>query len=196
MLRSGALVVYPTETVYGIGADAADAGAIERLLELKGREGGRGISLLVEDLASAASLLAEAVPFGAHALARRFWPGPLTIVLPAAASVAEALVGPGGGVGLRCSSDPMASSLVRCFGGPLTSTSANVSGQAPARTVEDARRSFPKGIGAFLDGGARRDSSVSTVVEFLGSRAYLRRAGAIDMADLAAVVPFSEDCLG
>jgi len=126
----------------------------------------------------------------------RFWPGPLTIVLPAAKHVAPALVGPGGGVGLRCSSDPVAAALVTALGRAVTSTSANPSGQPPARTAEEARRYFRSGVDAFLDGGARVDTTVSTVVEFLQSRAYLRRAGAIDAAAIAALAPLSEDSLG
>ena len=96
VLAAGAVVAYPTETVYGLAVDARDAAAVEHLVALKGRDEGRGISLLVESLAMGRPLLAGPPPAGACALAERFWPGPLTIVLAASASVADALRGPSG----------------------------------------------------------------------------------------------------
>jgi L-threonylcarbamoyladenylate synthase len=179
--------------VYGLGVDARDPSAIAALLALKGRDAGRGISVLVSSLDRASSLLASAPPKEAEALALRFWPGPLTIVLPAAEGIDESLLGPSGGVGLRCSSDPWAAALVARHGGPVTSTSANASGEAAARNAEEVRRAFPLVAGAkpslfILDGGERRGSEASTVVEFAKGRATLLRRGAID-ADLLA------DCL-
>lgn len=195
-LGRGGVVVYPTETVYGLGVDGRNGEALARLFALKGMPGGRGLSLLVCDLAMAAPLIAGAIPLAAMALARRFWPGPLTLVLPAAADVAPPLRGAGGGVGLRCSSDPWASALVEAFAAPLTSTSANPSGADPARSAAEARGYFPCGVDAFVDGGPRRGSAVSSVVEFLQGRAYLRRVGALDAAAIAAVIDLTEEVRG
>ena len=104
-LLAGDLVAYPTETVYGLGAHALSASALERLLHLKGRSGDKGMSVLVSDMVACRDLVAGEIPEPARRAAERFWPGPLTIVLPAAGCVPERLCGATGGVGLRCSSD-------------------------------------------------------------------------------------------
>jgi L-threonylcarbamoyladenylate synthase len=191
VLREGGVVAYPTETVYGLAVDARSADAVARLIALKGRDEGRGISVLVSGLDMAAPLVASDFDEGAKQLAARFWPGPLTIVLPAAEGVAAALLGPSGGVGLRCSSDAWAAALVAKFGAPLTSTSANVSGQPPARSGPEARAAFASSSAPpfVLDGGPRTSSEVSTVVEFAKGRATLLRAGAIAADAIRSVIP-------
>jgi L-threonylcarbamoyladenylate synthase len=193
VLAAGGVVAYPTETVYGLAVDARSAAAVARLLALKGRDEGRGISVLVTDLAMAAPLLATSPTDEALRLARAFWPGPLTIVLAAAAGVPAALLGPSGGIGLRCSSDEWARALVASFAAPLTSTSANVSGEAPARSAAEARAAFASAASPplVLDGGERRGTEVSTVVEFAQSRATVLRDGAISRDEIAAVLPGS-----
>ena len=188
-LRARSLVVYPTETVYGLGADAMSRAGLEALLALKGRGVEKGLSVLVADLDGARSLLAAAPPARARDLARALWPGPLTLVLPAASTVPAELVGPTGGIGLRCSPDPVASALARVFGGPITATSANPSGLPPAADVETARAYFGDRVACYLDGGPRTGGAVSTVVEFLEGRAILRRAGAIEARQLTSIVP-------
>jgi L-threonylcarbamoyladenylate synthase len=188
-LRAERLVVYPTETVYGLGADAMSRRGLEALLALKGRRAGKGLSVLVTDLDCARPLLAADPPAGARELARVLWPGPLTLVLPAATSLPAALVGPTGGVGLRCSPDPLASALARSFGRPITATSANPSDRPPATDVEAARTYFGARVACYLDGGPRVGGTVSTVVEFLEGRAILRRAGAVEARQLASIVP-------
>jgi L-threonylcarbamoyladenylate synthase len=188
-LGAGRLVVYPTETVYGLGADATSRDALVALLALKGRGAEKGFSVLVADLDSARPLLAADAPAGARTLARALWPGPLTLVLPAASSLPEALVGATGGVGLRCSPDPLASALVSGFGKPITATSANPSGYEPATDVEAARAYFGNRVACYLDGGRRAGGAVSTVVEFLEGRAILRRVGAVKARQLTSIVP-------
>jgi len=106
------------------------------------------------------------------------------------------LCGAGGGVGLRCSSDPWAAALLESFAAPVTSTSANPAGAQPARTIEQAREYFRCGIDVFVDGGSRSASEVSTVVEFLQGRAYLRRIGAIDAASIASIIDLMEEARG
>lgn len=188
-LDRGGLVVYPTETVYGIGVDAASAVALSRLAALKGISSGRGVSLLVDGLEMAASLIAGDPPPAARRLAARFWPGPLTLVLPASEEVLPWLRGPNGGVGLRCSCDPVAVELLGAAGRPLTSTSANPSGQPPAANVEQARAYFGDRVECFLDGGTREGCAASTVVEFFDGEAILRRSGAIGAEAVSSVVP-------
>ena len=186
-LRAAGVVVYPTETVYGLGVDARSPAALARLLALKGRDGGKGISILIAELADARPFLAADAPPAARALAAAFWPGPLTLVLPASAAVVAPLRGPHGGVGLRCSADAVAAALLGRFGAPLTSTSANPTGAAPASSVDEARAYFGARVDAYVDGGARRTTRVSTVVEFFQGRAYLRRTGAIAASAISAV---------
>jgi L-threonylcarbamoyladenylate synthase len=188
-LSAGHLVVYPTETVYGLGADAMSPAGLAALLDLKGRNAEKGLSVLVADIDSAGPLLAAEPPADAQALARVLWPGPLTLVLPAASSLPAVLVGATGGVGLRCSPDPLAAALVRDFGRPITSTSANPSGLPAATDITAARAYFGDRVACYLDGGPRSGSAVSTVVEFLKGRAILRRAGAVDARRLASIVP-------
>jgi L-threonylcarbamoyladenylate synthase len=190
-LAGGGVVAYPTETVYGLGVDARSASAIDRMIELKGREGGRGISVLVTDLAMATPLLAAPPPADAHALVEAFWPGPLTIVLTAAGCVCDTLRGPSGGIGLRCSSDAWAARLVERFGAPVTSTSANRTGQPPARSAGEARSAFDDAL-YVLDGGARSGTDVSTVVEFAAGRASVLRAGAVPVSAISSVIRLAE----
>jgi L-threonylcarbamoyladenylate synthase len=188
-LRAGRLVVYPTETVYGLGADAMSPTGLAALLDLKGRSAEKGLSVLVADLEGAGALLAAEPPASARALARALWPGPLTLVLPAASSVPAVLVGATGGVGLRCSPDPLAAALVRDLGRPITATSANPSGLPAATDIAGARAYFGDRVACYVDGGPRTGGAVSTVVEFLEGRAILRRAGAVEARRLASIVP-------
>jgi len=181
VIRAGGLVVYPTETIYALGADAGNAEAVQRLLAAKGRDDGRGMSVLVTDLGQAHALLGTNPGPEAVELARRWWPGPLTLVLPAAAGLPRGLVGETGGVGLRCSSDPVAAALLKAAGVPLTATSANPSAVEPARSVQTAREYFGDSVACYVDDGPRMAESASTVVEFLDGRAYLRRSGSVDV---------------
>lgn len=129
-MSAGELVVYPTETFYGIGADARSPAALARIFALKGRDPNNPIALIAADTTSAFALACE-IPALARRLADAFWPGPLTLVLPAAQGLHPALVGPDGGVGVRVSPHPQARSLASGLGRPLTATSANLSGRPP-----------------------------------------------------------------
>ena len=136
-LQAGELVVYPTETFYAIGADAFSSVALRRLFRAKGREPGRPVGLIAADTAMAFSVARE-IPIDARRLADAFWPGPLTIVMPARDEIAAELTG-ADGVGVRVSPNPVARALSAGLGRPITATSANLSGEAPASTLEEAR---------------------------------------------------------
>ena len=181
-LRAGELVIYPTETFYGIAADPESPAALEKIFAAKGREPGKPIALIAADTAAAFSLAADVSPL-ADRLAAAFWPGPLTIVLPARAGLHAALVGPGG-VGVRVSSHPVAQALAAGFGRPFTATIANLSG-APA--VADPRLLAPRlsdQIKVVLEDGTLPGGTASTVVEVTGGALKIIRAGAIDEASI------------
>jgi L-threonylcarbamoyladenylate synthase len=184
-LRQGHIVCFPTETFYGLAVDALNNDAVEALVQLKERDVGAAIALIVPDEASAAALTSSWPP-RAQALARRHWPGPLTLVCPARAGLPSALVGPGGGVGMRVSSHPIAGSLARAFGGPITATSANPSGQPPASSVEEGRAYFGERIAVYLDGGPSVAERPSTVVSISDSgEIRIIRPGAVSEQELS-----------
>jgi L-threonylcarbamoyladenylate synthase len=178
-LAGGALVCFPTETGYGLAADTGNAEAIEAVAALKGR-GLAPIAAIAADLAQARALWASLPPPAAD-LAARFWPGPLTIVAPAAAGVSPRLCGPEG-VGVRVSSHPIARGLAARLGRAITATSANPSGEAPAAEVAAARAMFGDRVAAYLDGGPAPGGPPSTVVAIAADGAIrVIRAGAVTL---------------
>lgn len=176
-LGRGEVVAFPTESSFGLGADALDARALARLAALKGREPGKPPPVLIADEAMLAQLV-ERVPERARALMRQHWPGPLTLVLPARPELPEAIVADGG-VGVRLSPHPVATALVRAFGRPVTATSANPAGQPPALTAGEVARYFP---GLTIIEGEAGGGAPSTVVRVAddGTLTVLR-AGAMTL---------------
>ena len=185
-LKAGELVVYPTETFYAIGTDAFSSTALGRLFAVKGREPGRPVGLIAADTAMAFSVARE-VPVVARRLADAFWPGPLTVVLPARDGIAEELAGPDG-VGVRVSPNPVARALSAGIGKPITATSANLSGEAPASTVENARAALGEKVKVYLEGGNLTASAPSTVIAINGSGWKMVRVGAISENQIAAAL--------
>jgi L-threonylcarbamoyladenylate synthase len=181
VILSGGIVAFPTETLYGLAADATSAPALELVVEVKGRDPSMQIPVLVADMAMLARIVKE-VPGPARRMIAAHWPGPLTLVLPAVAGLPAQLVNSRGGVGVRLSSDPLAMALVRRVDRPITATSANLSGRGPATTA--AAAALP-GVAMVLDGGERA-SAASTLVEVLDQRPVLLREGAIAVRDLGA----------
>lgn len=186
-LRRGEVIVFPTETLYGLGADALNATAVEKVFQLKGRDLNNPFPVLVADLAMLDRLVAEVPPL-AQRLMDQFWPGPLTIVLPARQDIPGPLVSRTGGIGVRISSQPIAARLVALLGHPLTATSANPSGKEPARTLTQARNYFSATLDVFVEGGTLTSQRGSTVIEVIGDRIKMIREGEIGAASLARVV--------
>jgi L-threonylcarbamoyladenylate synthase len=187
-LRNGALVVFPTETFYAIGADPMQANALAAIARVKGRDPEKPIALIAADAISAFGIARE-IPADARLLAETFWPGPLTVVLTAREGLNEALLGPGGGIGVRVSPHPVAHALATAVGGLLTATSANLSGEPPARTLMQARQSLGARISVYLDGGALTSDAPSTVVEFGEDGCFrILRAGVIDRDAIVAAL--------
>jgi len=174
-LVRGEVVVYPTETFYGLAADALDVAALARLWQLKGRGADKAFSLLIVGEAMLARLVAEISP-RARALMTAHWPGALTIALPARPGLPAPLVADGF-IALRESPHPVARALVSAFGGPITATSANPAGAAPARRAAEARASFPGCI--VVDGGDTPGGLPSTLVRVRGADVEVLRQGAV-----------------
>jgi len=186
-LRTGEVVVYPTETFYGMGADALSSAALDRLFALKGREPGKPVALIAADARSAFELARE-VPEAACRLADAFWPGPLTLVLPARDDLPGPLIGPDGGVGVRVSSHTIARALAAGLGRPITATSANLAGGQPATTLGEAHNAFGAKVKVYLEGGKLAASAPSTVVACDRNGWRVLRVGAIsDRAITAAL---------
>lgn len=185
-LRRDGAVVYPTETFYGLGARALSYPAVAGVARLKGRDAGKPIALIVADEAMLARVVAR-VPAPARRLAAAFWPGPLTLVLPAHADLPPALTGGSGMIGVRVSSHPVAHALVTALGEPLTATSANPGGDAPALDVAEARRYFGEAV-AYVDGGRLAGGLGSTVLLVADDAARVIRRGATSIDALRRVL--------
>ena len=186
-LRSGEVVVYPTETFYGMGVDALSLAALDRLFALKGREPGKPVALIAADARSVFELVRE-VPEAARRLADAFWPGPLTLVLPARDDLPGPLIGPDGGVGVRVSSHPIARALAAGLGRPITATSANLAGGQPATTLVEARDAFGAKVKVYLEGGKLAASAASTVIACDRNGWRVLRAGLISDRAIAAAL--------
>lgn len=177
-LRAGQVIVFPTETFYGLGVDATNRQALERLFELKGRDPDKPVPLIAADLEMVMRVVKD-IPPAARRLAQEFWPGPLTMVLPARPELSPALTNREGGVGIRISPHPIAMELTRRLGAPLSATSANLAGQPPARTLEQAWAAFGGAVASYVEGGALEGSLPSTVITFEGGAIKVLRAGAV-----------------
>jgi len=180
------VVVFPTETVYGLGVDARSPEGVARLVALRGRDEGKPILVLVTDLAMADTVVAG-IPEPARRLAARFWPGPLTLVLPARAGLPAPLTAGTGTIGVRVPGHPDAAALVAGLGGPVTAPSANPPGAAPPRRIADARAYFADGVAAWVDGGTLPGGG-STVAAIDGDRVRVLRAGPVSQAALDAAL--------
>ena len=186
-LRAGGVVALPTDTVYGIAVALDTEGGIERLFRVKGRPMDKGIVLLLEDAAQAATI--GVMGQAATALAAAFWPGGLTVVVPQRPDAAFPAVLTGGSetIGLRVPDHATPRTLAQGVG-PLPTTSANVSGLREAGDAAEILAQLGNGIDLILDGGPARGGSASTVVDCSGERPVVLRDGAIPIARLAEIL--------
>ena len=189
-LRAGELVIYPTETFYGIAADPEAPRAIAKIFEAKGRAENQPIALIAADNASAFGL-ARKVPTLARRLASLFWPGPLTLVLPARDGLHPAVLGPDG-VGVRVSSHPLARQLAAAFGRPITATSANLSGHPATVSPDEVRASLGDKIKVLLEDGVLAGGAASTVVAITSDGYRIIRQGAVAADTIAAAAAGKE----
>ena len=191
LLRAGELVAFPTETVYGLGADARNERAVRAIFAAKGRPADHPVIVHVKDAADAAAW-AGAMPAGARVLADAFWPGPLTIIVPRAPHVPDAVTGGQDSVGLRVPSHPVAQALLHAFaaegGRGIAAPSANRFGRISPTTAQHVRDDLGDEVAMIVDGGACEVGIESTIVAFTGDDAVLLRPGGIAETDLARVL--------
>ena len=191
-IRRGELVVFPTETVYGLAADALNDFAVRRVFEVKGRYHSLPLPVQVASVADLPKVASE-IPEAAAKLAEAFWPGPLTLVLPKNESV-SALIGAGSNtVGVRIPDHPVALALLREVGTPIVATSANVSGEEPAVQAACAVRRLGNAVAIVLDAGECKLGKASTVVDVSVYPPRIVRHGAISVAEILKVVEQVED---
>ena len=178
ILRQGGLVAVPTETVYGLAGSGLDSAAVEQIYEVKGRPAVKPLSLMVHDAQAMAQYCMQ-VPRAAYALAERFWPGPLTIVLQSRDCVPAIVRAGGETVGLRCPDHPATLELLRQAQLPLAAPSANPSGAPSPKTADEVLRYFDGKIDAVIDGGACGIGRESTIVDLSVTPYRILRAGAL-----------------
>ncbi|ANS29704.1 tRNA threonylcarbamoyl adenosine modification protein (Sua5/YciO/YrdC/YwlC family) [Rhodococcus percolatus] len=192
-LKAGRLVVLPTDTLYGIGADAFDSEAVAALLRAKGRGRDMPVPVLVGSWNTIDGLVYSVRP-QTRDLIRAFWPGGLSLVVEQAPSLAWDLGDTRGTVMLRMPLHPVALELLREVG-PLAVSSANVSGQPPATTVEEAREQLGGSASVYLDGGRAEQGQASTIVDLTGATPRILREGAVPTGDVADVLGVTAESL-
>ena len=184
IIRRGGLVAVPTETVYGLAGNGLNESAVREIYEVKGRPAVKPLSLMVPD-ESAMEQYCEDVPRQAYALAEKFWPGPLTIVLKAKKAIPSIVLAGGETVGLRCPDHPLTLSLLRQCGLPLAAPSANPSGEASPKTAEQVLSYFDGKIDAVIDGGPCGVGRESTLIDLSRAPYRILREGALPPETIA-----------
>jgi L-threonylcarbamoyladenylate synthase len=183
-ILEGGVVAFPTETFYGLGADALELKALRKIFQIKEREENKPLLLLVADRTWLPGLVKK-IPPVAEQLIERFWPGPLTLVFEASPNLPSILTAHTGQIGLRISSHPVAQALVQAVGRAITATSANVTGQPSASLASEVFQTLGKQVDAILDGGKTAGGLGSTVLDVSGVLPKILRQGAVSRTELA-----------
>jgi L-threonylcarbamoyladenylate synthase len=177
-LLAGAVAAYPTETFYALGAAALSKKGVDRIFRLKKRDPSKPLSFIVSDMDMVREVVSSLSP-AFTALAAEFWPGPLTLVLPAAAGFPDRVLGPGRTIALRIPPLAWLRSLVREMSEPLTATSANLSGKGELADPAEVKALFGGQVDLVIDGGPAPGGRPSTIVDLAGDRPRVLREGAI-----------------
>lgn len=186
-IKRGKIVAIPTDTVYGLAVDPFNEIAVQQLFSIKKRPASNPILVLIESYQQV-GLLAKNLPKSLDRIAARFWPGPLTIILPAKDTVPCSVSAGTGTIALRVPSSKVVRHLIRSSGCPLTGTSANLSGKRVAETAGEVYRQFGKQVHCILDGGRARSRQPSTILDLTGQRPSIVREGVLPSTTL-------EECL-
>jgi len=186
-LRAGRLVAFPSETVYGLGADASNPDAVRRIFEAKGRPADHPVIVHVASTAQLADW-ARDVPASACTLAEAFWPGPMTLVLRRQPHVSDLVTGGQDTVGIRVPSHPVAQALLRAFGGGIAGPSANRFGRISPTTADHVREELGDRVDFVLEGGESDVGIESTIIDLSGARPAVLRPGMLDIARAEALL--------
>ncbi len=187
VIRAGGVVCFPTRCLYGLGADALDAAAVERVYEIKQRPADMPLLVLISRSAQLSELAERVTPM-AQLLIERFWPGRLTLVLPARAHLPARLTAGTGKIGIRLAAHPVARALVEALDRPITGTSANLSGGSGCRQIAELDPRIARQVDLILDGGALKGGVGSTVVDVTGEKPMVIREGEISKPEILAVI--------
>jgi L-threonylcarbamoyladenylate synthase len=182
-ILAGGLVALPTDTLYGLAADPFSTAAVARVFAAKGRAAERALPLIAADAAQVATHLGR-LSATAELLAARFWPGPLTLILPAPRGLAPDVTAGLGTVGVRVPDARVARAICAACGWPITATSANVSGEPATAQPEEVERTLGDRIDLLIDGGPTRGGAPSTIVDVTGAEPALLRQGAISWQEI------------
>lgn len=192
-LRRGEVIGLPTETVYGLAADAGNVEAVRRIFALKGRPADHPLIVHIADASDLPMWTSGASPLAAR-LAEAFWPGPLTLILPRSMRVPDVVTGGQDTVGLRCPDHPVALAVLREFGGGLAAPSANRFGRISPTSAAHVREEFPSGVDIVLDGGDCEIGIESTILDLSSAEPRILRPGRISAARIEAVIgPVAQD---
>ena len=183
VLKRDGVIVYPTETFYGLGANAFSTAAIQKVYALKGRKKNKPLSVVISEPEMLRDLISEVPPLLAP-IGKAFWPGPLTLVFRASSAVPSELMGEGGTIAVRLPVVPWLWTLIDQAGFPLTATSANLSGEDAAADFETVRRIFSGKVELILDGGSTPGSLPSSLVDLTEEPPRILREGRIPAAEL------------
>jgi tRNA threonylcarbamoyl adenosine modification protein (Sua5/YciO/YrdC/YwlC family) len=183
LILSGKVIAFPTDTFYGLAADPFNLAAVREIFRIKRRSSERPIPLLVASLDQAADLVSDP-PQLFFTLAKKFWPGPLTVVVPASRLIPLKITANTGRVGVRWPRSPLAEALITALGRPVTGTSANLSERPACATADEVEEQIGSSIPLILDGGSTAGGQPSTVVELRGDRVHILRPGSIPESEL------------
>ena len=178
IIKNGGIVVFPTETVYGIGANALNAEAVKKIYEIKKRPLSKPITLLVNSIDMIERVAKDITPFE-YAIIKKFFPGPLTIILQKKDVVPDIVTSGGSTVGIRMPSNEIALELINRAGVPLATPSANISDKPSKTNIKDVMSDFPEGVDCFIDGGKSKIGVASTIVQVIDGVPHILRQGTI-----------------
>ena len=187
IIINGGVIGYPTETIYGLGADALNKIAVEKIYNLKGREKNKPILILAENIKQVKQLTAS-FPEAAEILAKELWPGPLTMVFQAAENLSNLLTGDNRTIGIRISDNKICQELLKLCGVPITSTSANISGRLNPVSAVEVESTFGNKLDLIIDGGQNHSRTPSSVVSVLAGSVDVIREGAIPAIKIKKII--------
>lgn len=178
IIKNGGIVVFPTETVYGIGANALNAEAVKKIYEIKKRPLSKPITLLVNSIDMIKRVAKDITPFE-YAIIKKFFPGPLTIILQKKDVIPDIVTSGGSTVGIRMPANEIALELINRAGVPLATPSANISDKPSKTNIKDVMSDFPEGVDCFIDGGKSKIGVASTIVQVIDGVPHILRQGII-----------------